>query len=206
MLLVSVEDYQNLRKQLFYSQTPELTQDLYKVKDATEHLPPDQQLALQSEVLRQHVQQNTPQPSSPPPPTPAVNDDVVTNNLNSFSRMNKIRANQIYQHLKAHKTQWNEMGQLLNEHNEPIPNSNIVELIDYVTNTKRTARLPAGFGDFLELVHDSQLPRHYLSTLGNSRVTDYKHLKDVKDDAADDEQHTSMKTSAWKRLKRLQHT
>lgn len=41
MLLISQEEYQNLRKQLFYKNAPEATQALYQIKDMSANLPPD---------------------------------------------------------------------------------------------------------------------------------------------------------------------
>ena len=197
MLLVSVDEYQNLRKQLLYSQAPEMTQDLYNIKDKTSTLPPDQQIALEGEVLRQHIKQipsTVQQPSIPVP----FNDDVVVSNFKSFIKTNKVRAGQVYQHLKAYKTQWNEMGQMLDANNVPIPNSNIVELVDYVTNTKKSKRIPAGFEEFRTLLTESQLPRNYLSTPGLTRVEDYKHLQS---DASEEEDIRPAATPIWKRLR-----
>lgn len=203
MLLVSADEYQNLRKQLLYSQAPEMIQDLYNVKEKTSSLPADQQVALEGEVLRQHIKEapSTIQPSLPTP----FNDDVIVSNFKSFIKTNKLRANQVYQHLKAYKTQWNEMGQMMNENNVPIPNSNIVELVDYVTNTKKTKRVPAGFGEFITLLNESQLPRNYLSTQGFDRMEDYKLVKSEDDDVEEVTPTPTKKSSpiAWKRVKAL---
>lgn len=180
MLLIDLDEYHDLRKRQLYYQAPELTQDLYKLRETTSNLPVDQRMRLEGEVMRQHVKTNTAassmtSPPSPPPPA-ALDDSVIVNNLQSFSRVNKQRANQIYQHLKSYRTQWNEMGQLLDEDGKPIPNSNIVELIDFVSNSKKMKSLPAGLSTFIHMMEQAHLPRNYLSAKGAERIEDYKHL------------------------------
>lgn len=204
MLLVSVEEYQNLRKQLLYNQAPALTQDLYKVKEIASTLPIDQQNALEGEVLREHINQNKVDATPSLPIHQPIDDSIVVGHLNNFNRINKTRANQIYQHLKAYNMQWNSMGQLLDDDNTPIANSNIVELIDYITNNARSSRLPAGFQQFISLLESSQLPRHYLSTKGETRITDYKHLQSDDSEPDGHQLTTSPSIGTWKRLKRLQ--
>lgn len=196
MILVSAEEYQNLRKQLLYQTAPELTQNLYKIRDSTASLPIDQKMQLEGEVLRQHIDQNRNEQVKQETfvSNEVLDDHVILNNLKHFSKINNTRANQIYNHLKAYKMQWNVMGQMLDVDNKPIPNSNIVELIDYITNNKVKARLPAGFNEFINLVELSQLPRHYLSTKGVTRLSDYKQIQN------DEENKTSILESEWKRI------
>lgn len=196
MILVSAEEYQNLRKQILYQAAPELTQDLYKVRDSATTLPIDQKIQLEGEVLRQHISQNKNEQVKQEVivSNEHADDQVVLSNLKHFSKINNTRANQIYNHLKAYKMQWNEMGQMLDIDSKPIPNSNIVELIDYITNNKAKARLPAGFYEFINLVELSQLPRHYLSTKGVTRLSDYKQIQ------IDEENKTSIQESEWKRI------
>lgn len=183
MVLIPVQEYQNLRKQILYQQGPELTKDLYQVKDSTSHLPTDERIILEGEVLRQHIKPN----DIPPPipiatPTVEQDDSIIVNNLDRFGKVNKLRSNQIYQHLKRHKIQWNELGQLKSSVDDtPIANSNIIELIDYITNVKRTKTIPAGFDEFIKIMEESQLPRNYLSTVGVTKVADYKQLQNLDD-------------------------
>lgn len=203
MVLIPMEDYQNLRKELLYQQAPELTKDLYKVHDSHANLPTDQRLQLEGEVISQHIQQNMNPTIQSIPQTivsPQVLDDsIIMSHLKSFGKINKARANQIYQHLKAYKIQWNEMGQLLDSSSAPIPDSNIVECIDYITNTNRKARIPAGFDEFISLVQESQLPRHLLSTLGITRMTDYKQIQGATAAAIPSEEESDIETK-WVRM------
>jgi len=198
MLLVSLEEYTRLRNQVLTQNSSDLMQNLTELKEKTDHLPADQRIALEGEVLRQHIKQPESTPAFTPLEEPQANvdedDAVVFDNLNRFTKTNKIRANQVYQHLKAYKVQWNKMGQMLDNTGLPISNANIVELIDYVTNTKRITRQPAGFSVFVQLLRDSQLPRNYYSTLGLLRVDDYKHLEEIQEDL-------TPSTTDWKRIK-----
>lgn len=181
MVLIPVQEYQNLRKQILYQQDPELTKDLYQVKDTTSHLPTDEKMILEGEVLRQHFKSNDITPIPNETPNVDLDDNIIVNNLQSFGKPNKLRSNQIYQHLKRHKIHWNELGQLLSSDNTPIPNSNIIELIDYITNTKKTKSIPAGFDEFIKIMEESQLPRNYLSTVGVTKISDYKQLQNLDD-------------------------
>ncbi len=195
MVLIPLDEYKQFQKQLLYQQAPELSRDLMQLGEQTEDLPVDQRIRLEGEVLNRHIRQQDASAPPPPPPSPVkINDQVITNHLQGFPKVNKIRANQIYQHLKAYNEQWNDMGQLVDNDSEPIPRSNIVELIDYVTNTKRKARQPAGFDEFVDLLQRSNTPRHLLSTTGVTRVDDYKQL------AQDDDELLEQSMSAYKRL------
>jgi len=194
MVLVPHEEYNQFRKQLLYQNLPHLTRELYDVRERTQNLPADQRILLEGEVLRQKpipADIDTSIPVTPSIPT-AIDDSVILNNLKTFPRINKNRANQIYQHLKSTNIKWNEMGQMLDSNNDPIPYSNIVELIDYITNTKRSARAPEGLNTFLDLVVDSNLPRNYLSTFGKTRVDTYK-LNEPDEQEIEDQPHRRYK-------------
>lgn len=180
MVLISTDDYQKLRQRATYN-TEGLQKDLNDLKqEYGTFLPADQQAKLESEIISKHANKNQIETSTSSPPDTNVDDSLILQHLDSFTKNNKKRALQLYHHLKAFKMQWNSMGQFLNEENEPILNSNIIELINYVTVPSRAKiNLPAGFGEFVKLIGEAQTPRNFLSKTGLSRIDTYidKHEK-----------------------------
>lgn len=190
MILLSVDEFNRIRKQLLFQQPsneqPTLQKELYDLKDKVQNLPADQRIKLEGEVIARHTDHMRPQ----------MGDEVVTiqkqptdttfisQHLDMFAKNNKKRSQQMLHHLASFRPQWNELGQLLTQDGEPIPKSNIVELIDAVTSTRRTTRIPAGFSDFIQLLEASSIPRHLFSTFGMSKVENYKQADSDSSDSS----------------------
>ena len=79
----------------------------------------------------------------------------------------------LIQHLKRHNQsiEWLPNGQLKNIKGTPIPDSNLVDLVHYVTRNRPTARPPPGVADFLELLHDTNVPKEAISVLEDTFFT-----------------------------------
>ncbi len=59
--------------------------------------------------------------------------------------------------------QWQKSGELLNPEGYHIPGSNITDLFHYATRSRKTALPPVGFGEFEELLDDTNVPKEALS-------------------------------------------
>ncbi len=68
-------------------------------------------------------------------------------------------------HIKAdpQNFQWLKSGELLSPEGNPIPGSNITDLLHYATRNRKTALPPVGFGEFEELLDDTNVPKEALS-------------------------------------------
>lgn len=181
MVLVSVDEFNRIRKQLLFQQPagekPTLHKELYDIKDKVEYLPDDQRIKLEGEVIAKHTDHMRPteEDETIALKQKPADTQFLSQHLDLFPNVNKKRAQQMLYHLSSFKQQWNERGQLIDDSGEPIPRSNVIELIDHVTNTRRTSRIPAGFSSFVKLLDDSNIPRHLLSTQGLHKVDNYKH-------------------------------
>lgn len=187
MVLLSVDHYKQLQQSAVMQKAPKLQRDLNQIEQQYgDTLPIDQKLKLTTQAISKYAHKTNDDDLIPlPPPPPVLDDTLLKTHFDSFNPVNKKRALQMYQHLKSIDPQWNSMGQLLNDYEEPIKNSNIVELIDLVTNTKRTTRIPAGFSRFVQLLQSSNIPRNFLSTSGLAKVD--KQLENADKEDLDNE-------------------
>ncbi|MCP4055300.1 MAG: hypothetical protein GY739_20120 [Mesoflavibacter sp.] len=55
--------------------------------------------------------------------------------------------------------QWLKSGELLRPEGHPIPGSNITDLFHYATRNRKAALPPVGFGEFEELLDDTNVPK-----------------------------------------------
>lgn len=179
MVLLSLEEYQKLRQRALIP-TEGLQRDLQELKqEYGTFLPADQRAKLESEIISKHSIGDKLEPSSSPALPTKVDDTLIIEHFNSFPKSNKTRALQMFHHLKSYKSQWNTMGQFLDSDNNPIANSNIVELINYVTSPSRAKNNPpAGFIEFINLLVDANTPRNFLSAIGLQRIENNKHVVD----------------------------
>lgn len=186
MVLLSVDEYKTLRKQVLFNHPnenePSMQKELYEIKERYgDSLPIDQRMKLESEIIAKHTGNRSQQSdeSKIPPSTAIVAPihDLFGIHFTSFPKNSRTRATQIYNHLKEFfksSPKWNELGQILNEKNEAIPGSSIVELIDTVTNTRRGQRQPKGLFEFQRLLTISNTPKNYLSLSGNRQMEVHK--------------------------------
>jgi len=174
MVLVSLDEYKKLKTASLQKPGSTLQKDLNKLHEQYgEDLPDDQRIKLESEVISKHTGQ-----FKHPQPVVTPQHDLFLRIIDSFAAINRKRALQIFHHLVAffkHEPKWNDLGQIVNFNNEPIIGSNIVELIDYVTNTNRkTSTVPIGFDVFSFLLTESNMPRNFLSKPGLERLENNK--------------------------------
>ena len=209
MVLISMSEY----KQIKDANIPQSTNpNMYKeLKDITnrygEDIPADKRLKLEGEIINRFTEPNKPMSSQKAEIKHIDNDEYIRNHLESFGPVNKKRAKQLYQHLKSFSPRWNDKGQIYSYiDNQPIPLSSIVELIDFVTNTRRIDRVPAGFNDFVLLLDETNVPRNLFSNSGLLRIEKYKQTSDATLEFDDDENYKSFTTSTpdrkvWTTLK-----
>lgn len=185
MILLSLHEYKRFRKQILYNQPteadPSMQKELHELKEKYgDEIPADQRQKLESSIISKHTgynKGNTGVIETPPDLT--TQNELFLHHFDNFSNVNKKRAQQMFHHLKEtfkHKPIWNDLGQLINfQTSNPIQGSNIVDLIDSVTNTRRTNTVPSGWQSFIHYLNISNMPRNFLSLIGINKLEIYKH-------------------------------
>ena len=183
MVLIPKDEYTRLNTQALQRNVPSMQRELEEIKlKYGDSLADDQKLRLESEVVSKYTDYCQPSTQEQIPtaiaPTASSTDenDLIKQQLENFPQLNRWRALQIYNHLKTtNPNQWNIKSQLLDDDKNPIIGSNIVDLIDYVTNIKRIQTAPIGLTEFITIINDSNLPQRYMSTFAVNKI--HKHIK-----------------------------
>lgn len=179
MTLLPKDEYVRLTTQALHGSAPSMQKELEQLNNKYANLPDDQRNKLEQEIITKytdHCKSSINQTNGATTPTTTsetVDDDsIILQHLNNFRANNKWRAQQLFSHLKTTNRQWNNMGQLLDlETNEPIPKSNIVDLIHYATTTLAMKRSPpAGLRQFTDLIMKTNTPETFLSNVGATRM------------------------------------
>ncbi len=111
-----------------------------------------------------------------PEPTPVIHGDlqVVPRQIpideqrliDSLPKTVQRKGKLLLDHVKADPEhfQWLKSGELVSE-GTPVHGSNITDLFHYATRNRKTAVPPIGFGEFEELLDESNVPKEALSPL-----------------------------------------
>lgn len=177
MVLLPLNEYKRFTHQLILQQQqqtkPSLLQDLNEVKEIYgDSLPADQRLKIEGNIISKHAPHIT-QETVIPPSAAVPQVDLLKNHFNALPKTNQRRATQIYQHMKDYYNEnpmWNTAGQLKDSTGNHIAGSNIVDLIDAVTNARKMSSLPTGFHAFMNVLDETNIPMHLLSKAGVERV------------------------------------
>jgi hypothetical protein len=181
MVLLSAHDYKRLsnlilqKKQL--DKPPTLMSELNELKDRYgETLPADQRLKLEGDLIAKHTSvlpNETEVDIKPKSDQP----DLLLRHVNALPKTHQRRATQIYNHLKDFYDKdpaWNAIGQIKDVNALNMNGSNIIDLIDSVSSARKSNITPKGFGEFLQLLNESNTPTHLLSKAGVDLIGQYK--------------------------------
>lgn len=193
MILLPVEVYKKMRNNILVQtdNTP-LQKELFEIKQQYNNLAPDQRMLLESEVISKHTSQRAPAEAPTNEESKQGNHSIIKDSIEGFAKSHKNRAIQLYNFLEStfeSFPRWNEKGELLNENNVAYPGTSIVDLINFVTNTKLRKTIPNGMDTFIELLISSNAPSYLFSIKGQEYVSNYKH---VKEDEVFDNQWTEL--------------
>lgn len=177
MILLSTEEYTNLKRRIQQEDLPRMQQELNEVKERYGNLPTDQYIKLEGDVIAKHTQLPEKPNITIAPEVAVPNDELLLHQIDNFPKTNKRRAVLLYQHLKNYSHAWNQLGQLVDDNNSPIDGSNIVDLIDYVTNSTKFKVMgtPIAFNQFTQMLEQSNTPQTLYSSAGMGRIKNYKH-------------------------------
>lgn len=187
MVLIPMEELNRLRHSI---KTPNATsamqKELFEMKQSFgDAIPDDRRFKLESEIISKHATSAEIPNSSPPPETEAVismpQNDLIVQHLAGFTNYNRVRAMRLFQHLndfykRNNTAKWNDLGQLYDVDKKLIPGSNLIELIDTVTNSlgSNPSYFPVGFDVFIDMLHDSNMPQTVYSAKGRAKMLEYK--------------------------------
>ncbi len=167
MVLIPEEEYAQLKTTPLDNHTSKIERQMREMKER-ERLPDDQWLMVQSNLLSRARDMNT---------QPHLNDNKIVSTLHpkwvdqSIHRLpqgNRQRAKQMLEFLKTRNINWTMEGELMNLNGVAIPNSNIIDLINYVTISVANSRLhePSGLNEFIDLLIHINLPQSMLGISG----------------------------------------
>ncbi len=85
--------------------------------------------------------------------------------IGSLPKPVRRKGRMLLDHIKAdpQNFQWLKSGELLSPEGHAIPGSNITDLLHYATRSRNSALPPVGFGEFEELLDDTNVPKEALS-------------------------------------------
>lgn len=72
------------------------------------------------------------------------------------------RTRSLFQHLEP-ILKLNERGEIFDEHNQPIPDSRIEDLIQHAVRDRRRYFVPTGWDSFLRTLHANNIPKYMLN-------------------------------------------
>ena len=178
MVLLPLETYKNLRKKVLGG-TP-MQKDLFDLRERYgDSLPEDQRLKLESEVISKHSTHVKPE-LEVTPHAAAPDNSIIKSTIDNFARTNKNRAQQLFNYLEMtfrSAPKWNDKGELLNETNIPLPGTNIVELINFVTAARFRKAPINGMEEFIEMLEIANVPSYLYSAKGAEALLNYKQSR-----------------------------
>ena len=178
MLLLPVDEYNKYRSLLYTSQVTAtknpIQKDLNELRDEYgTNLPDDEKIKLEGEIIQKFKTKNTIDDGVKVSITPK--HERIKELINDFSKTNKTRATQLYNHLSSkYKSRWNDDGELVDENGNTINDSNILDLINYVTSTQKSRNVPKGISPFFSLLRSANTPSYMFSKQGESNI---EHIK-----------------------------
>ena len=177
MVMLPIDEFNKYKNILYTSQvTPNpnpMQQELEHMKEAYgTSLPDDIKAKLESEIIQKYSSKNPLNETLPPKHDPQKLA-WVAQSIQNFPKGNKSRAQRLHNFLESKvPDRWNENGELLTTDGNPIRNSNILDLINFVTTTQKYDHTPVGFSDFIMLLYDANVPTHMISKNGMQHIND----------------------------------
>ena len=131
-------------------------------------VPPDVKVKIINNILlkEQSIQKpvGPPAPNPPPPqpvPQPQAGSLSSSGVANLLPRTYRNRAERLLNYLGPSGIKWNDKNQLHDRDDNPIPGTNIIDLIRYSMNTSKSFaknRQPLGWSDFQGRLEDANVP------------------------------------------------
>ena len=184
MVMLPLDEYNKYRSQMYAIQTtPEtnpLQSEMQTVKELYGTNIPDDQLAkIQGEVIQKYSSKNK---YEEPPSEQKEDTKWIGDAVSNFTKANKRKATQIINILESRtKKGWNANGELLTSDGEVIKGSNILDLVDFVTSNRKQTKIPNGFGNFIIMLAELNVPQHLFSKHGIEAINNYDPDKPTSD-------------------------
>ena len=178
MVLLPLEVYKRMRQSILVNNdTTPMQKELFDLKQQYKNIAPDQRMLLESDIITKHTGHIRAPSVEPEQQNESYDNTLVKSSIEGFSKSHKNRALQLYNYLETTYTnspKWNEKGELLNDHNIPLPNTNIVDLINFVTTSKARKVHPNGMSEFIVMMDKANVPSYLFSNKGQESLESYK--------------------------------
>lgn len=193
----------------YYSRMVLLNEQVYNsMKHSTEvptqlpsediQLPADRYMKLYGNMLDKQKPTSSIEVEAPPVP---VKTEWLNESLQYLPQSNKNKATQLLHFLnhKQPEVSWNELGEIKSFNFDTIPQSNILDLVNYVTTPRKTFTPPIGAPEFLHLLQSLNVPHSLLSQQGNLELRKAIHNTPLKKHSSRREKDST--PSKWTSLK-----
>ena len=178
MVLLPLEVYKRMRQSILVNNdTTPMQKELFDLKQQYKNIAPDQRMLLESDIIAKHTGHVRAPSVEPEQQNESYDNTLVKSSIEGFSKSHKNRALQLYNYLETTYTnspKWNEKGELLNDHNIPLPNTNIVDLINFVTTSKARKVHPNSMSEFIVMMDKANVPSYLFSNKGQESLESYK--------------------------------
>ncbi len=170
MYVLPAEEYHRLTMPKQDPKTMQMERELIDLKEQ-QNLPPDQWLKVQSHINSRgrDMQSYTAKESvTPEPPKVKWVEQVIQR----FPKHNQQRALQMLNFLITRQISWNSEGKVMNLNGDVLSNTNIVDLINYMTLSHRRKYLvePEGLSEFIKIVQSTNMPINMLGLVGQEAM------------------------------------
>jgi hypothetical protein len=183
MILISEADFNTIKKRLIVDDSlfqADLTPDqavkvyahnrlqnkrkMYTMEETTQTLPSPSP-PLKSEALVSSISQteNT------------VSDEQLKQSIilaiNTFPKYCRAKGRVLLELLTAHKPlPWNDKGQILDDNNQPIVNSHILDLIRYTADARIKVGPPVGWIQMKKILQELNIPNQYTRKIDEEKI------------------------------------
>ena len=183
MVLLPLEVYKRMRQSILVNNdTTPMQKELFDLKQQYKNIAPDQRMLLESDIITKHTghvrtADVEPEQQQQSQQNETYDNTLVKSSIEGFSKTHKNRALQLYNYLETtyiNSPKWNEKGELLNDYNIALPNTNIVDLINFVTTSKARKSYPNGMSEFIVMMDKANVPSYLFSNKGQESLQSYK--------------------------------
>ena len=172
MYVLPEEEYHRLTITKQDPKTMQMERELSDLKEQ-QNLPPDQWHKVQSHISSRgrDMQSYTTKESVTPEPEP-TKVKWVEQVIQRFPKNNQQRALQMLNLLITRQISWNSEGEVKNLNGDVLSNTNIVDLINYMTLSQRRRHLvePKGLSEFVKLLQSINMPNNVLGLIGHEAM------------------------------------
>ena len=171
MYVLPAEEYHRLTMPRQDPKMMQIERELHDLKEQ-QNLPPDQWLKAQSHIESRgrDMQSDRSKASVAVPEPPKVK--WVEQSIQRLPKNNQQRALQMLNFLISRQVAWNSEGEVVNLNGDALSNTNIVDLINYMTLSQRRKYLvePEGISEFIKLLQAVNMPLNMLGVIGQEAM------------------------------------